>query len=249
MADEMLYVHYETVSNYVLSKGISVKDDTKLVRKVPDNLLLIDGRKSVGTFDNHTGFQIIKGPDNVKAFFQNGMDKPDSFGKWIDFVNVEMLHLLTPIEISEILYIAHAHAHLHSPFYYKLQNNYIYLTLPNGFTKMYYRYLEQFHDLLAEAITERMTEKVNQKKRFFQKDRVVKPFPVESVKEFIPIFKEGAVISFKQMRHDNGLYFIPLFIAEDRYASVGSYFNEKDSVGTIIYDCEHDEWKFRIDFE
>lgn len=32
MSEDMLYVHYETVSNYVLSKGIAVKDYTKLAR-------------------------------------------------------------------------------------------------------------------------------------------------------------------------------------------------------------------------
>ena len=50
MSEDMLYVHYETVSNYVLSKGIAVKDYTKLARKLPENLLLVDGRKSIGTY-------------------------------------------------------------------------------------------------------------------------------------------------------------------------------------------------------
>ncbi len=249
MSEDMLYVHYETVSNYVLSKGIAVKDYTKLARKLPENLLLVDGRKSIGTYDNHTGFQVIKGQENVKAFFQKGTDNQAAMGKWIDFVNVDMLHLLTPIEISEILYIAHAHTHLHSPFYYKLQNNYIYLTLPNGFIKMYYRYLEQFHELFAEAITVKLKEKVNEKKRFYQKSKEIAPFPIERVKEFIPIFKEGAVISFRQMSIEENTYCIPLFIAEDRYASIGGRFNEKDSVGTICYDMDRNEWKIDIDFE
>lgn len=207
----------------------------------------MDGRKSIGTYDNHIGFQVIKGQENVKAFFRKD-GQSSAMGKWIDFVNVDMLHLLTPIEISEILYIAHAHTHLHSPFYYKLQNNYIYLTLPNGFIKMYYRYLEQFHELFAEAIN-KLKEKVNEKKRFYQKSkRNCAHSRLNAWRNSFRSSKDKAW-SLSDRWASKGAHTASHCSSRNRYASIGGRFNEKDSVGTICYDMERSEWKIDIDFE
>lgn len=243
MPQQILYIHYDTVSNYVLSKGIVNQNRHTLLRRMPENLLLIKGNRTAGTYDSHTGFRIIRGQEKVKEFIYTGAGKPEVLGSWIDFVNIDMLHQLTPVEISEILYIGHAHTYLHSPFYYKLQNNYIFLSMPNGFTKLYYRYLEEFHEQFAESVTERMRKKVNEKKRFFQKERNVSPFPVERVKELIPAFREGAVISFRQMTIENGIYSAPMFIAEDNLAKVESYFDERHQFGRLVYDCQKDTWE------
>ena len=49
--------------------------------------------------------------------------------KWIDFSDVTMLKELTPLEISELLYFGHMKNSLHSPFFYKLQNDFVFLNL------------------------------------------------------------------------------------------------------------------------
>lgn len=242
MPQQILYIHYDTVNNYVLSKGIVNQNRQTLLRRTPENLLLIKGNRNAGHYDSYTGFQIIKGQEKVKEYIDRGIGNPQSLGSWIDFHNVDLLHQLTPVEISELLYIGHAHTYLHSPFYYKLQNNYIFLSLPNGFTKLYYRYLEEFHEQFTESLTERMRKKVNEKKKFFQKEKDVSPFPLERMKEFVPVFREGVVISFQQMTMENGIYCAPMFIAEDKLAKVDSHFEKKHQFGRLLYNCHTDEW-------
>ncbi len=43
--------------------------------------------------------------------------------------------------------------HLHSPFFYKLQNNFVFFDLQDGLTRVYYRYLDEFYRILADKIT------------------------------------------------------------------------------------------------
>ena len=179
---------------------------------------MIHPAAKAGVYDRFTGFRVVKGQEAVKEFLDNGMKNPDSLGAWIDFANMEMLHQLTPVEISELLYIAHAHNYLHSPFYYKLQNNYIYLSLPNHFTKMYFRYLEEFLDQFADSITQRMQKKVNEKRRFFQKEKVIAPFIVERKKDLVTLFREGVCLSFRQLEITDGIYQIPIFVCDVSYA-------------------------------
>lgn len=243
MPEKIVYVYYDKVGNNVLSKGIVNTVSAAPLKRIPRNLLLLNNRNHpLSTYDNHTGLQIIKEEDNVIQYFETLSQEPNK-PSWIDFSTVEMLHQLTPVEISEILYIAHAHNYLHSPFYYKLQNNYIYLTLPNGFTKVYYRHLEEFWDLFAESITQRMKEKVNEKRRFFQKEKSVAPFSFADKDELARLFKEGVCISFRQMTVMGDIYSAPLFIVEDQLSMLEGNIDERTAIGDLNYDAENQTWK------
>ena len=245
VSEQMIYIHYDTVGNNVLSKGITNQSSKNFLKRIPSNLLLIKGGDSFGTYDSHTGFPVIKGQEEVKKFLDAGIGRPSQLGAWVDFSSIDMLHQLTPVEISEILYIAHAHNYLYSPFYYKLQNNYIYLSLPNDFTKVYYRYLEEFYEQFADSITQRMQKKVNEKKRFFQKDKVIHPLQSEKAAELVPAFREGVCFSFRQIKIENQVYSVPMFITEDKMSTINQLFDEKLSVGMLIYDANKDQWNLQ----
>lgn len=243
MADQIIYIHYDTVGNNVLSKGIVNQSKNNLLKRLPQNLLLIDYKSTAGRYNNYTGFRVLKGQDEVKRFLDSGIGNPSKLGAWIDFSSMDMLHQLTPVEISEILYIAHAHNYLHSPFYYKLQNNYIYLSLPNDFTKIYYRYLEEFLEQFADSITQRMQRKVNEKKRFFQKETTIAPFEIENEKSLVPLFREGICLSFRQMTTDHGVYEVPIFVCEDKLALLQRPFERDAQIGTLSYYVNEEVWK------
>lgn len=176
MASEYIYVHLDSVTNHVLSKGITVVDFQQTLKKIPNNILLLNTEKGIGEYETHTGFRIVRDRENVRRFLEEAGRSEIKY-KWVDFENLELLRQLTPVEISELLYIAHAHTHLHSPFYYKLQNNYIYLTLSDGMNKVYYRYLDQFYNLLGKSIREALESKINEKRNFFQKAKSLKNCP------------------------------------------------------------------------
>ncbi|AMB99202.1 hypothetical protein AWM75_03915 [Aerococcus urinaehominis] len=89
------------------------------------NLVIIDTRQSIGQFDELTHFNVLRGRDQVQDFLANEARYPNPRVKWIDYKSQELFHQLRAGEIAEILYLAHMNQQLHSPFFYKLQNNYI----------------------------------------------------------------------------------------------------------------------------
>ena len=64
--------------------------------------------------------------------------------RWIDFTDLTMIKELSALEISELLYLGHMKTHLHSPFFYKLQNNFVYFDLGDDLLRVYYRYMKNF---------------------------------------------------------------------------------------------------------
>jgi hypothetical protein len=242
VATEYIYVHLDSVTNHVLSKGMDINHFQQSLRKIPKNILLLDAKKGVGEFESHTGFRIIRGRENVRRYLDDCSKFPEKAHKWIDFESIELLRQLTPVEISELLYIAHAHTHLHSPFYYKLQNNFIYLTLPDAMSKVYYRYLDQFYALLSRTLTSALAEKMNEKRSFFQKPQTIEPIPTCLINELVPYLKEGALFSLKQVEVRDNLYCIPVFLVEDRLREVGKPFSDRERLATICYDRKDASW-------
>lgn len=217
------------------------------VKRPIKNILLLNAPKGVGEYDPHTGFRMIRGIARIQEYFERSQHVIDDSSKWIDFESVELMRQLTPVEISELLYIAHAYTHLHSPFYYKLQNNYIHLTLPEAMTKVYYRNLDQFYSLLSINITTNMEKKINDKRNkfIFKKTKMITRIPVSEVKDLLPLLKEGVVFSFKKLKIKQEIYEIPIYLAEDRLKFVDRDFPEKDLLGNLCFDEKNQNWFFK----
>lgn len=247
MPSESTYVHLDTIANAVLSKGITMAEYKDVVKKPPKNILLLNAPKGVGEYDPHTGFRMIRGIAKIQEYFEQSQHTTDVLSKWIDFESVELMRQLTPVEISELLYIAHTYTHLHSPFYYKLQNNYIHLALPNGMTKVYHRNSELFYSLLAVNITNNVEKKMNEKRNvfLFKKTRQIPRIPVSEVKGLLPLLKEGIVFSFKQLTIKQDIYEVPIYLAEDRLKFVDRNFPEKALLGNLCFDEKDQSWFFK----
>ena len=247
MPSETTYVHLDTITNAVLSKGFTMNEYKDAVKRPIKNILLLNAPKGVGELDPHTGFRMIRGIARIQEYFERSQHVIDDSSKWIDFESVELMRQLTPVEISELLYIAHAFTHLHSPFYYKLQNNYIHLTLPEAMTKVYYRNLDQFYSLLSINITNNMEKKINDKRNkfIFKKTKMITRIPVSEVKDLLPLLKEGVVFSFKKLKIKQEIYEIPIYLAEDRLKFVDRDFSEKDLLGNLCFDEKNQNWFFK----
>ena len=50
-----IYVHIDTTSNAVLTRGLAPQDFNKSIVHQPKNLLLLDPSSDFGEFDGHTG--------------------------------------------------------------------------------------------------------------------------------------------------------------------------------------------------
>ncbi len=238
-----LYVHLDSITNSVLSKGITNIDFTHSVVERPSNLLLLDPTSVEGEFESHTGLKIVRGREQVEEYFSLIRKKRNLQTKWIDFNDIDFLKQLTPLEISELLYFGHMRTQLHSPFFYKLQNNFVFFEMAEGSTKIYYRHLEEFYRIIGDKITRILLEKLNDRKSFFKRAVAVEYMSDDLIKQLKPIFQEGVVLSFSQSELINKTYTIPIYVVEDRVKKLEERsYKEETKIGALVYDANKRNW-------
>ncbi|XFE30221.1 hypothetical protein Q5Z34_16630 [Listeria innocua] len=206
---------------------------------------MLDPSASAGEYESHTGLKVIRGTENIQRFFSSSRNRRgfDEL-KWIDFTDLTMLKELTPLEISELLYFGHMKTHLHSPFFYKLQNNFVYFDLNDQLNRIYYRYLDEFYRIFASKLSSILSDKINVKKSFFKKETPVEKISVELLKEMRNLMQEGIIFSFDQVGLIDDEYRIPIYVIEDYIWKLkGTRYREEEVVATLIYSVNDRRWQ------
>ncbi|MGX6978464.1 hypothetical protein ACWN8V_04210 [Vagococcus elongatus] len=243
MKATQVYVHLDTISNSVMSKGMSLVDFQEAITLFPQNILLLSAEPSAGEFEPSTGLRMIRGEEAIRQFFNSSLDNGNSM-KWIDFKSIDLLRQLTPIEISELLYFAHMRTHLHSPFFYKLQNNFVFFGRQDDYGKVYYRHLDEFFLVLQRGIERQVQEQVNHRRLFFQQKVAIPTVDLKLLKEAKSILQEGVVFDFSQKEMIDDLYCVPVYIMEDKIKTA----TERDEkILTLIY--SHLDRTWTIEYE
>ena len=244
-----IYVHIDTTSNAVSTRGVDAQDFNKSIVHQPKNLLLLDPSSEFGEFESHTGLKIIRGIEDVHLFFQQlNRGRITEEIKWIDFNDLEMVKELTPLEISELLYFGHMKTHLHSPFFYKLQNNFVYFDLKDQRSRVYYRYLEEYYRILADKITHIVLEKINARLSFFKKPTPVSKLDLNLLKDLRGVMQEGIILCFHQEQLVDKTYTIPIYLVEESGLK-NSHLSLKEDyqVATLRYFANKKEWQLELD--
>ncbi|WP_122645883.1 hypothetical protein [Enterococcus mediterraneensis] len=246
---KMVYVHIDTTSNAVLSRSITTSDFTRGIIHQPKNLLLLDPSSDYGEYESHTGMKILRGSEAIGDFFNAiNRGRVQEEIKWIDFNDNSMIKELTPLEISELLYFGHMKTHLHSPFFYKLQNNFVYFDLKDDLTRIYYRYLDEFYRILADKLTRIVLERINERRSFFRKATSVDKLDIELLRGLKGLFQEGILFCFEHTELVDKEYRIPIYIVEDAgLRKQESQYLEDMRVATLTYHTVKRTWK--IDYE
>ncbi|MGX7108942.1 hypothetical protein [Facklamia miroungae] len=239
-----LYVHYDAVTNYFMTRGITLKTIDFNRQYLPQNIILADAPEEFGRFDVQTDFKILRNQTEVLDYFELCQKEGRRMSNWIDFDSIEMMHQLTPVEISELLYLFHANKALRSPFFYKLQNNYVYLTMSNGLNKTYYRHMSHFYGRFARSLSEHVANMINENIHWLtRRKKIVQPIPINLVEELSPLFMSGLKIDFRQAIKEIDAWSIPLYIIEDELTYLTRNFDRKDAVGQIIYQESGSQWR------
>ncbi|EOY0624445.1 hypothetical protein ACP1GS_000393 [Listeria monocytogenes] len=241
---QSIYVHIDHVINNVATSGISFCDFLNGVGQPPENILLIKHNIEDASYNAHTSFHYLEPGDLANISKEN-------FNPlcWIDFEDVELLNQLTPQEVAEMLYLAHTGRHLRSPFYYKLQNNFVYLTREDGrYNKVYYRNLNHFYMLLSYVIARKTAELVNEKGIFsFGKKKYVAEPPVELLKKMADHFKDGACIALDDVVRTRTQIEVPIghgLTEEMTELEISSKIYYEEEVAKLVYDLKQNEWKY-----
>lgn len=242
-----LYAHYDSVTNYMMTRGINLLSIDFDVPYFPDNIILAEAPEEFGRYDAQTNFKIIRGKTEIQQYMQQCEKNNLRMSNWIDFESVELMHQLTPNEIAELLYLFHSSMVLRSAFYYKLQNNYVYLTLPNGLNKTYYRHISHFIPRFQRVMTEKMDQLVNEGKSFFlSKKEQVSALPTTIVEQMGQLFASGLKIDFVQADKKSNDWVLPLFIIEDELTLLSQNRPINQAVGTLEYNVLAKKWQLNL---
>lgn len=243
-----LYIHYDSVTNHIVTRGIDLIHEDFERRYLPTSMILAEAPPDFGRFDSQTNFKVLRSQDEVVNYFEECRRQKIRLSHWIDFENISNVHQLTPIEIAEILYLFHMGRGIKSAFFYKLQNNYVYLTMPNGLIKMFYRYVTHFYPRFQRLVLERMTDLVNESKSlFFMRKTKVREVPMDVVEEIAPLFSNGLKINFGQAIQTGSYWRVPLDIIEDELTLLTQNQLPKDHVGFLIYDTNSQNWSLDLE--
>lgn len=238
-----IYVRLDSMSNAVTSRGIGLDDFQKTITTFPQNILLLNSQTIDGEIESNTSLRMIKGEANIRDFFKR-VGKSSEL-KWIDFKNIDLIRQMKPIEIAELLYFGHMKTQLHSPFFYKLQNNFVYFAEDHDFGKVYYRHMSDFYAVLQHAIERTLQEKMDESRRFFQKKVTVQPMKSHLLEEMTPVLQEGVVFDFSKATQTNN-WQINAYIVEDKLRPL----NANDQVVlTLTYVTQTSEWSLEKKIE
>ncbi|MBV7391773.1 MULTISPECIES: hypothetical protein [Enterococcus] len=245
---EMLFVYIDTTSNAVFSKGLSPQDFVEGIVHQPEHLLLLNPAASAGEFDSHTGLKIINGTNAVSNFFSIRQLNSPSAAKWIDFTDPALLKELSPLEISELLYFGHMKTHLHSPFFYKLQNNFVYFNFGNDTMRVYYRYLDEFYRILANKLSKIVLEKNNFRRTLFARGPQVAKLDGEILKQLYPFFQEGAIFNIPQEPVENQQFHIPIYLSDEKgWRRSQINLRKEQKVAELTYDLNKKIWHLEVE--
>lgn len=239
---KVIYTQLDMISNSVLTKGIHPNDFYRAMSHLPENLLLLNPNCNDGEFENHTGFKIIR-HNKVEEYFNGSLSRNEK-REWIDFNDIHLLKQLTPIEISELLYFGHMKKHLHSPFFYKLQNNYVFLQLTDEINKVYYRHINEFYCVLAQKIHQEITERVNHRRGLFKKVIDVPKIEEEVISQLKTILQEGVIFHFEHLTWDDTHYRLPIYLVEDRVRNVEDVTYSDDLLLAEL--CYDQQWTIQM---
>lgn len=244
-----VYVHYDSVTNYTMTRALSLTSDDFNSQNLPKNLILAEAPVNVGRFDVQTNFKILRGRSEVLAYMEMCQRENLRMSNWIDFDSVDLMHELSAQEIAELLYLFHSSNVLRSAFFYKLQNDFVYLTLANGLNKTFYRHIQDFYVRFQRGMTEKMTQIANESRSLFFNRRVLVPLmPLSVVEEIAVLFPEGLKIDFVQAQLEHHKWHVPLYIIEDELTLLTQEQPKHEQVGELLFDTESGQWRVLLNY-
>ncbi|KRK34955.1 hypothetical protein FD07_GL001638 [Levilactobacillus parabrevis ATCC 53295] len=232
----------------IYSLGISPADFLNGIPAIPNQLLLLNDESGNDVEINpHTRLQTITGQTQIRRYM---LAKHEYAVKWLDYAHGDDLDFLLPGEIAELLYLAHMETHIRTPFYAKLQNDYAYLTLRDGFYKTYYRNLSDFDHVLEVSI-KRHLRAMHNNRWVFARPLAISDVPHEILLQLTQGLLDGTIIAFDQLVERHRIYVIPVRAIthperQNTWYSQEEVYADSREVASLRYDLATREWALSI---
>lgn len=215
MRNNIVYVHYEPLANMFKTAGLSASDMLNGSPAPFRHLLLLPPVDEDEFIDPHTGLNEISGVGAVTDFMRSKAARTRS---WLDYKHASYLRDLLPSEIAELLYLGFAKTHITPPFYYKLQNELVFLPLSDGQVTMYFRTLAHFSTTLAVGIVRHLRLAANDQPFWLRlRAQHFPPVPTKLLAKLYPLFEDGVLLDFSRTRFSRTQVAVPLFRVTRRF--------------------------------
>jgi hypothetical protein len=246
----VIYLHVNYSEQFVLSNGISFGEFVASLPTDIHQVLLLKHQFEDTEVHMHTLLDYVK----KDPFYQLAQEDVASYGDfcWVDFEEIEGADVLDGQEIAELLYLGHMKKHLRLPFFQKLNNRYVYLSHDDRYwTKVYYRYFEDFYHILGAVIGRRLSGTKLERSFLRLKKKHYPPIPKEFLYPFMDYLKEGMVISFDHVQFSRTKIELPVWIAGDflNMDEMLEHFQKiakREVDGKIVFDRKTREWRSYI---
>ncbi len=248
MRGNFVYLSLEPVTNMIYSLGISPADFLNGIPVIPNQLLLLNPESGSDVEINpHTRLQTVTGQTQIRRYL---LAKHEHAVKWLDYAHGDDLDFLLPGEIAELLYLAHMETHIRTPFYAKLQNDYAYLTLRDGFFKVYYRNLPDFDHVLEVSI-KRHLRAMHNNRWVFARPLAISDVPHEILIQLTQGLLDGMIIAFDQLVERHRIYVIPVRAIthperQNTWYTQEEVYADSREVASLRYDLTTREWALSI---
>ncbi|AMV62700.1 Hypothetical protein ADU72_1488 [Pediococcus damnosus] len=248
MRDDFVYIHLEPIANLIYSRGLSVEDFLRGIPRIPTHILLLNTPINDNlSVEPHTQLNTISGTFNIRKYLTNPKAEHVS---WLDYSHAEGLEELLPEEIAELLFLGHMHTHYTTPFSYKLQNEFVFLSLGSKHLKVYYRKLKNFYPVLNDSLIRHTRLAFNERRMFRRYDNFAE-IPQSMLRQLTPILSNGIIFAFDQAFEQEKQYRIPILVVADNgqspiYRSRTSLYNKAKQVAVLRYNMTSGHWHLVI---
>jgi hypothetical protein len=238
---DVFYINANFDEKYYIYYGMEFKEFIMHTPIQLDNILVTDGSNVTNNFNLKWFLETANGKEDIVELAEEDIYGLGNFN-WIDYNNEEDLNQCTPYEMAELLFLSHFCKPLKTPFFDRINNNYVYLAHDDGwFCKLYCKDMDAFKDVIANKIIDSFS--TNKKRKIY-------PMAEEIKNELLEMTKRGLLIDFSTICKDSK--FISLnFYTIGHYTDMDEMYNnlnrnksKADKKGTITH--SNKKWKIDI---
>lgn len=191
---DVFYINANFEEKYFLYYGMEFNEFIKYCPIEIENLLVTDGSYITNHFNRSWGLETAKGKEEIIE-----LSKEDIYGlgnfHWLDYCNEESLNQCTPEEKAEVLYLSHFGRPLKTPFFDRINNQFVYLAHDDGwYCKLYCKEMNVFKEIIANKIIDSVST---------NKRRKIYPMAEEIKDELLEMTKNGLLIDFSSIYRDD----------------------------------------------
>lgn len=198
---DVFYLNAYPENNEIVNYGMELREFLKCTPMKLNHMLLLDAEYYGPYVSAKTKLEVVD-KENMHEFLKEDIYSYGNFA-WVDFNQKENIEKLTPTEVAELLYIGHTSRPVHSPFFEKIDNRYVYLAHDDGyFCRLYCKYYNELEEIIANKII--LTIPVSKRRKIY-------PVPEDVKKKLLTLAVDGLLIDFNGIQQNERSIWIPIY--------------------------------------